>query len=79
MKVESTLIQAITGVQQGVDSARNHASQIASAEQANGGGNSPRIAESLVGLTQDRMQVSASAAVIKATDAMVGSLLDEKA
>ncbi|MDT8386697.1 MAG: hypothetical protein RQ736_04240 [Thiogranum sp.] len=79
MKVESTLIQAITGVQQGVDSARNHASQIASAEQTSGGGNPPRIAESLVGLTQDRLQVSASAEVIKAADAMIGSLLDEKA
>ncbi len=79
MKVESTLIQAITGVQQGVDSARDHASQIARASQASGGESSPRLAESLVGLAQAEMQVSASTEVIKAADAMIGSLFDDKA
>lgn len=78
MKINSALTQAMTGVQRGLASARNHAGQIASADQFNNG-NPGSLAEPLVGLVQDRLQVSASAQVLKAVDAMIGSLLDEKA
>ncbi len=78
MKIDSALSHAITGIQRGLNSARGHAAQIASAEQFNNA--SPAgLVEPLVGLTQDRLQVSASAEVLKAVDDMIGSLFDEKA
>ena len=78
MKINSALTQAVTGIQRGLASAQNHAGQIASANQFHEG-NPGSLAEPLVGLTQDRLQVSASTEVLKAVDDMIGSLLDEKA
>ncbi len=78
MKIEGALTQAMTGIQRGLASARSHAGQIASAAQFNN--ESPgSLAEPLVGLTQDRLQVSASTQVLKAVDDMIGSLFDDKA
>ncbi|MCO6412271.1 MAG: hypothetical protein J5I92_05965 [Thiogranum sp.] len=78
MKIEGALSQAMTGIQQGLASARSHAGQIASAGQFNN--ESPAsLAEPLVGLIQDRLQISASTQVLKAVDDMLGSLFDAKA
>jgi len=78
MKIDGALSHAITGIQRGLGSAQGHASQIASKDAFENGGPSG-IADPLVGLTQDRMQVAASARVLKAVDDMIGSLFDDKA
>ena len=78
MNIEGALSQAMTGIQRGLASARDHAGQIASAGQMNSDSPSSLV-EPLVGLTQDRLQVSASTQVLKAVDDMLGSLFDEKA
>lgn len=78
MKIEGALTQAITGIQRGLNSAGEHAAQIASAEQFSA--DSPSgLAGPLVGLQQDKLQVQASSAVLKAVDDMLGTLFDEKA
>ena len=74
----SALNTGIVGIQRGVNSARSHAAQIASAETMNA--DSPTdLADPLVGLISDRLQVQASAKVVKAIDQMLGSLIDIKA
>jgi len=78
MKINSTLTQAMAGIHRGMASARQHAQEIASADSFTEDSPSSLI-EPLVGLTQDQLQVSASTAVLKAVDAMIGTLLDEKA
>jgi hypothetical protein len=78
MKIDGALSLAITGIQRGLGSARQHAAEIASADQFRDG--SPdSLATPLVGLIQDRLQVSASAEVLKAADDMIGSLFDDTA
>jgi hypothetical protein len=76
MKIDSTLSQAMAGIQRGLSSARSHAGQIASAGALD---NPAGMTEALVGLVQDRLQVAASAEVLKAADDMIGSLFDDKA
>ncbi len=78
MKIDSALNQAMLGIQRGLNSAGNHAAEIASAARFEEG-NSASMAESLLGLTQDKLQVAASTRVLKAADEMIGSLLDDKA
>ncbi len=78
MKIDGTLSHAISGIQHGLGSVRQHATEIASADQL-GAGDPDSLADPLVGLIQDRLQVSASAKVLKAADDMIGSLLDAKA
>lgn len=77
MKVDSVFSQAVLGIQRGVSSAGRRAAEIASAGQLNGD-NPTNLIESMVGLRQDELQVQASAKVLKAFDAMIGSLFDEK-
>lgn len=77
MKINSAISQAVLGIQRGIQSAQKHAGQIASADQFTN--NSPTsMAEPLVGLTQDRLQVSASTSVLKTMDEMIGSLFNEQ-
>ena len=78
MKVDSVLSSAITGIQRGMNSAREHAAEIASADQFNNDSPSSLV-EPMVGLRMDEIQVKASSQVLKAYDAMIGSLFDEKA
>ncbi len=78
MKIDSALSQAMLGIQRGLTSARNHAGQIANAGQF-GEDNPASLVEPLLGLRQDRIQVQASAQVLKAVDDMLGTLFDEKA
>lgn len=78
MKIEGALSQAMLGIQRGLHSAGGHAAQIASKEAFENSSPTSMV-EPLVGLTQDRLQVSASTQVLKAVDEMIGSLFDEKA
>jgi len=78
MKIDAAFSHAITGIQRGLDSARGHAADIAGAGQA-GSSTNGSLAEPLVGLIQDRLQVSASTEVLKAVDDMIGSLFDARA
>jgi len=78
MKIDSVFSQAALGIQRGISSAAQHAADIASAGQMQG--DSPTsLVESMVGLRQDELQVQASTQVLKAYDAMIGSLFDEQA
>ena len=78
MKIGGAFSEAMLGIQRGLSSAREHASQIASAAQFND--DSPTsLAEPMLGLKQDKLQVQASTEVLKAVDDMLGSLFDEKA
>ena len=67
----------LTGIRNGLDGIQKTASQIASKDTMEGG-NSHELAESLVELKVYNHQVSASAQVVKATDQMLGTLLDIK-
>jgi hypothetical protein len=77
MKIDGALSQAISGIQRGFASARQHAGEITSADSL-GAASPDSLAGPLVGLIQDRLQVSASAEVLKAADDMIGSLFDAK-
>ncbi|MEJ2645163.1 MAG: hypothetical protein P8180_09555 [Gammaproteobacteria bacterium] len=81
MKVDpsnNSLTQAILGIQRGQQSLNKHASEIASASKMSPGGASDMV-KPLVGLTQDQLQVEASAKVAKTAAKMIGSLFDQKA
>ncbi len=78
MKIDGALSHAMTGIQRGLSSAKNHAADIASAKQFETDDPSS-LAEPLIGLKQDRLQVQASAQIVRAVDDMIGSLFDEKA
>lgn len=78
MKIDGAFAQAVQGVQRGLSSARDHAAEIASADQFNSESPSSLV-EPLVGLKLDTLQVQASSEVLRAYDAMIGSLFDEKA
>ena len=75
MSAITALNSGIVGIQRGFNSARGHAAQIASADTMKS--DSPTdLADPLVGLIGDRLQVQASAKVVKAIDQMLGSLID---
>jgi hypothetical protein len=78
MKIEGVFNQAMLGIQRGLSSARDHASQIASVGQFNDDGPSSLV-EPMLGLKQDALQVQASTEVLKTVDDMLGSLFDQKA
>lgn len=74
----SALQTGISGVQTGLNNMRRNAAEIASASTANGTTPSD-LTRSLINLQVDQRQVEASVKVIKAADAMLGTLLDELA
>lgn len=74
----SALQTGISGVQTGLNNMRRNAAEIASAGTANGTTPSD-LTRSLINLQVDQRQVEASVKVIKAADAMLGTLLDELA
>lgn len=78
MKIGGFYDQALLGIQRGLQGARQHAAGIASAD-AFKSDDPVDMAESLIGLRQDELQVKASAQVYRAMDAMIGVLLDEEA
>lgn len=71
----SALSSGVLGIQRGMEGLQRDASKIASAEQLKK--DSPEsVTEPLVHLVQDRLQVQASARVVKAVDDTIGTLLD---
>jgi hypothetical protein len=78
MKIGGAITTAMTGIQRGLSSAQNNAARTASADQFNGYSPSG-LAEPLIGVKQDRLQVQASTKVLKAVDEMIGSLFDDRA
>ncbi|HFD80653.1 MAG TPA: hypothetical protein ENK05_09725 [Gammaproteobacteria bacterium] len=75
MKTESILSPAAAGIRQALQSARTHAAQIVSTGRDDQPG---ALVEPLIGLRQDRLQLQASARVLKAADEMIGTLFDQK-
>ena len=66
----------VTGMQTGIESLRQSASEIASARRENG--SSIRdISKPLVDQRESLLQVQASAKVFKASDEVLGTLIDE--
>ena len=65
------------GIQRGLGSAHRHAAKIASAGQCTNDSPSDLV-EPMLGLKLDKLQVQASTEVLKAYDAMIGSLFDAK-
>ena len=78
MSLDGPLNIGLQGIQRGMDNLRKDASDIASAKQFNGESDSD-VTESLVNLTQDRLQVQTAAKVVKAVDETLGTLIDELA
>lgn len=71
----SALSSGVQGIQRGLEGLQRDASKIASAAQQKTG-SAASVVEPLVNLIQDRLQVQASAKVVKAVDDTIGTLLD---
>lgn len=69
----SALGSAIQGIQRGLNTARESAHEIATAQQ----GSVTDIAESLIGLKLGLVQVQASSEVVKTVDQTINSLLND--
>ncbi len=78
MKLDGIYSQAMSGIQRGLGSARQHAAEIADAGRP-GSDSGTNLIEPMVGLKLDRLQVQASSAVLRAYDSMLGTLFDKKA
>jgi hypothetical protein len=76
MKIESTFTSGVTGIQKGLDDARQAAHEIATAVDNE---NPTEVVQPSVDLKQAELQVATNAKVVKAADDMVGNLLDEMA
>ncbi len=76
MSSVSALGSALQGIQTGLRNLDRDAAQIASAAQFTNE-SAADLAEPLVNLTLDRLQVQLSAKVMKAVDQTIGTLLDE--
>ncbi len=75
MEVKSALGSAVTGIQRGMQGLDRNADEIARAS----GGDGADITESLVDSRINKLQVEASAKMVKTLDDTIGSLLDEMA
>ena len=69
------LSSGVMGIQKGLDGLNRDAAQIASAKQFKNE-SAANLAESLTNLKLDRLQVAASAKVVKTAGDTVGTLLD---
>ena len=69
------LSSGVMGIQKGLDSLNRDAAQIASAGQFKNE-SSTDLAKSLTNLTLDKLQVAASAKVVKTAGDTIGTLLD---
>jgi hypothetical protein len=79
MGVLSVQNSALQGIQRGLDGMRQNAADIASADQLNRAGQGTDLETSLVEMTQNKVQVQASAKVVSALDEVVGTLIDTRA
>ena len=83
----SAMNLGVQGINKGMDGLRQNAHDIAAANKLNdvSGQNLEQtpgvndVTESLVGLTENRMQVEASAKVVQAASDMIGTIIDIKA
>lgn len=73
MGIDAALGSALSGIKNGMASAANHATQVATAFSAGGSGD---MAEGLIGLSLDSHQVKANAKVIKVVNDTIGSVVD---
>ena len=78
MSTITTMNTGTTGIQKGLRDAQEKASKIASSEAMTSQGPAA-MTEAIVGLKEAELQVKASAEVVKTTDEMLGTLLDELA
>ena len=76
MKIESTFQSGISGIQRGLDDARQAAHEIATAVDNE---DPTEVVQPLVDLKEAELQVKTNAEVVQAADEMVGTLLDEMA
>ena len=75
MKISSALGNALHGMQKGLTGMDKNAAKIASAEAFNSQ-NPADVAQPLVDMQNNRLQIEASAKVVKTVDATIGSLID---
>jgi len=75
MAVNSILSTGVQGIQRGLNSAREHAQEVASFGTTNQNPSITGLAEPLIGLRQDLSQVQASAKVVSTVDDLLTSLL----
>ncbi len=80
MSTISAFQYGISGIQRGLQALKGDAAKIASKDvmESSQAGDA-KLIEPLVNLTQDKLQVAASAKVITSIDEAIGSLLDKKA
>lgn len=80
MSTISALQYGVLGIQRGLQALKGDAAKIASKDAMESSqAADANIVGPLVHLTQDKLQVAASAKVIQRVDEAIGSLLDEKA
>jgi hypothetical protein len=75
MQISSALSNALHGIQKGLTGMDKNAAKIASVEAFNSQ-NPADVAQPLVDMQNNRLQVEASAKVMKTVDATIGSLID---
>lgn len=75
MQISSALGNALHGIQKGLTGMDKNAAKIASAK-AFDSQNPADVAQPLVDMQNNRLQVEVSAKVLKAVDATIGSLID---
>jgi len=78
MNVADGFQSNLVGVRAGMQSMQHHATNIASTSFAEAS-STPSLAESLIGLKESQIQVTASMQVVKTLDEVIGTLLDVKA
>jgi len=77
MPINPILNSGVQGVQAGLASARDNAERVARFGTTESGAELGGLAEPLIGLKQDLLQVQASAEVISTVDEILTSLFDQ--
>ena len=75
MQISAALGNALNGIQKGLTGVDKNAARIASADAFNSP-NPADVAQSLVDMQSNRLQIEASAKVVKTLDETLGTLLD---
>lgn len=75
MKIDSALSSALYGIQKGLTGIDKNSADIASADAFNSK-NPADLAQSLVDLQGNRLQVELSARVLKTVDETIGTIID---
>jgi hypothetical protein len=75
MNVDNTMTTAVNGIKRGLDDLERNANEVARASKGEGGD----VATPLVESKMNQRQVETNVAMVKTTDEILGTLLDEKA